>query len=415
MAYDSARNRVVLFGGHGGNSGGGYLSDTWELDGKNWTQIKPTTSPPYRYSHAMTYDAARQRVVLFGGYTHLVPFDLSDTWEWDGKNWTQAKPTTSPPARHSSAMVYDSARQRVVLFGGYDSVNTGPGILGDTWEWDGKNWTQIKPTTSPPARGALAMAYDAARQRVVLFGGGDGRGYLTDTWEWDGKNWTQIKPTTSPSARRHHAMAFDSARNRVVLFGGYHSSGYLADTWEWDGKNWTQAKPTTSPSARYSHAMAYDSRGRTVLFGGYLHSTGYLGDTWEYGLGRVTASATPYGATCGPTLAPATNSRPIIGTKFTLNSTGFATTANIGLMTVGASRSWYHGIPLPIRLDFLGMKGCYLHTSFDVTWSFPVSNGTGPFSINVPNSPALLASKAYLQSVAGTKSTNGVEIVVGNR
>jgi hypothetical protein len=84
-------------------------------------------------------------------------------------------------------------------------------------------------------------------------------------------------------------------------------------------------------------------------------------------------------------------------------------------MTVGASKTSYRGFPLPIRLDFLGMTGCYLHTSFDASFGFPVSNGTGAFSINVPNSPALLASKAYLQSVAGTKTTNGIEILVGNR
>jgi hypothetical protein len=84
-------------------------------------------------------------------------------------------------------------------------------------------------------------------------------------------------------------------------------------------------------------------------------------------------------------------------------------------MTVGASRTKYLGFPLPLGLDFLGMKGCYLHTSFDVSFGFPVSNGAGSFSINVPNSPALLKSKAYLQSVAGLKTTNGVEIVVGDR
>jgi hypothetical protein len=56
-------------------------------------------------------------------------------------------------------------------------------------------------------------------------------------------------------------------------------------------------------------------------------------------------------------------------------------------MTVGASKTLYRGVPLPLRLDFLGMKGCYLHTSFDAAFGFPVSNGAGSFTINVPNSP----------------------------
>ncbi len=64
-----------------------------------------------------------------------------------------------------------------------------------------------------------------------------------------------MKPTTSPRGLWGHAMAYDSARQRVVLFGGY-SQGHRADTWEWDGKNWTQIKPTTSPGGLWGHAMA---------------------------------------------------------------------------------------------------------------------------------------------------------------
>ncbi len=69
------------------------------------------------------------------------------------------------------AMVYDVASRRVVLFGG--------SALSDTWEWDGSNWTKRTPTKSPSARSYHAMAYDVARQRVVLFGGGS-----SDTWHY---------------------------------------------------------------------------------------------------------------------------------------------------------------------------------------------------------------------------------------
>jgi hypothetical protein len=60
------------------------------------------------------------------------------------------------------------------------------------------------------------MAFDALRQRIVLFGGGG----LADTWEWDGATWTQRMPTTSPPMRPSHAMAYDAVRQRVVVFDG---------------------------------------------------------------------------------------------------------------------------------------------------------------------------------------------------
>ena len=71
-------------------------------------------------------------------------------------------------------MAYDVVRQRGVLFGG-DPAGT------DTWEWDGANWTQIEET-GPPRRLNPAMAFDELRARVVLFGGGSfPSGRLNDT------------------------------------------------------------------------------------------------------------------------------------------------------------------------------------------------------------------------------------------
>ena len=46
-----------------------------------WTQ-REDIGPRARVLHALAYDSARARVVLFGGNALLAPFN--DTWEWDG-------------------------------------------------------------------------------------------------------------------------------------------------------------------------------------------------------------------------------------------------------------------------------------------------------------------------------------------
>jgi hypothetical protein len=83
MAYDSGRNRTVLFGG--GNGSGSIFGDTWEWNGANaaWTQVA-STGPQSRFRHAMAYDSGRNRTVLFGGYNGSSV--LGDTWEWNGVN-----------------------------------------------------------------------------------------------------------------------------------------------------------------------------------------------------------------------------------------------------------------------------------------------------------------------------------------
>ncbi len=71
---------------------------------------------------------------------------------------TQQFPQTSPPARSDYGMTYDSVHSQVVIFGGQGSTN---GVLGDTWTWDGANWTQEFPKNTPPARFGGALAYDS--------------------------------------------------------------------------------------------------------------------------------------------------------------------------------------------------------------------------------------------------------------
>jgi hypothetical protein len=123
---------------------------------------------------------------------------------------------------------FDGAHGDVVLFGG----DLYPTIYNDTWVYDGTTWTQQFPTTSPPSGSSTGMAYDAARQKIVLFDGGG-------TWTWDGSSWANALPVVSPSQLYGVAMAYDAARRQVVLFGGAVSDGQVfGDTWVWNGTSW---------------------------------------------------------------------------------------------------------------------------------------------------------------------------------
>jgi hypothetical protein len=231
MAYDSNRECVVLFGGQ--NYTAAWFGDTWEYDGNDWQPISTSNSPPPMSQMSMAYDSWRNRIVLFGGQNSTG--DLAETWEYDGLDWSKVNTPASPPRGTLAAMAFDSIRGKVVLFGSGVVLD---GHLSDcaTWEYDGATWTKINTVASPPGRWAHAMAYYLARGSVVLFGG-YGPTYPSgsqfgDTWEYDGVNWTQIGTSTSPPAREQHAMAYDTVRRCVVMFGG-SGSGSKGDTWEY--------------------------------------------------------------------------------------------------------------------------------------------------------------------------------------
>ena len=88
-------------------------------------------------------------------------------------------------------------------------------ILSSTCLAQNLTWVQIK-TSGPSKRCCHAMAHDSKRQRTVLFGGYNGQ-VMSDTWEWDGRSWTQLKPKTIPTARCCHELPWDM---RVVGMSG---------------------------------------------------------------------------------------------------------------------------------------------------------------------------------------------------
>lgn len=290
MAYDAATYSTVLFGGNSAFLPGATYGDTWIWRG-GWTQVSPAASPPPRGNAGIAYDPATRTVVLFGGRDNSNGAPFGDTWTWDGVTWTQQFPPVSPPARSANqSMAYDAATETVVLFGGIGAYNGNYGgtPFGDTWEWNGrtKNWKRKFPLSSPSPRWA-PLARSAAGGTLVLFGGDDGGGdccrvYYNETWTWNGVTWTQQSPATSPPARSYQCMAYDGNLGQVVVFGGTHGPPQgLNDTWAWNGRNWNQLNLYHQPDARFVSAMNFDplSNG-LVLFGGELTGDVVTNSTW---------------------------------------------------------------------------------------------------------------------------------------
>ncbi|MFU8802307.1 MAG: hypothetical protein ACNA8W_00720 [Bradymonadaceae bacterium] len=272
--------------------------------GVGWQSQNPTPTPSPRDTPAMVYDSARGVSVLFGGNDGAYK---KDTWTWNGVGWSLKSPPTSPEPRFLHRMSYDEDRAVTVLFGGRGTDD--PPILGDTWEWNGMDWTKKFPVGAPFRRIGHSMAYDASEGVTVLFGGWVGVGedgsptMFGDTWGWDGENenwvlmhdWDDIVPNLSPVPRRGSAMAYDSARGVITLFGGTedinNANNHLGDTWEWDGVTWQKVHEwasamNDSPRPRRESAMVYDAaRGVTILLGGRDDSDTpviYYSDVWEW-------------------------------------------------------------------------------------------------------------------------------------
>jgi hypothetical protein len=371
----------------------------------------------------MAYDVLRKRIVLFGGRDANGANPADTTWEFDGHTWTNLTPASGPVPREVAALAYDEARQQVVLFGGGFAGSSGS--LADTWTWNGAQWTQQFPQQSPANRFGHAMAYDPAGARVLMFGGTHSGGFGNDLWQWDGANWTALVPSSSlPVGRHYHAIAFDPTRDQLLLFGGNPGSyqPHVGDTWTWSSNAWAQAVPSPSPSARSYPALVFDSvRREFVLFGGAEGSgTGPQGnptDTWIYKSDEAWFAT--FGAGCPgshnetPALSAGGGTPPVLGQTFGLK------VSQLPLLTLVAAfmgTSMVNDGPtsLPRDLTGIGMTGCTQWVSIVQVRVLLGVGGRAQWRITIPNTASLLGSRSYYQALVLDWTANPLGVTISN-
>jgi hypothetical protein len=255
------------------------FNDLWSLTtsgSPQWTSVTPAgVIPAGRVGHSAVYDAANSRMTIFGGGLGQSSPCANDVWVLSNANrvngtptWTQLAPTgTAPVPRIFHTSVYDPASNRMMVFGGNNCFSAGAVFHNDVWVLSNANglggtpaWTQILPAgTPPPTRENLSTVYDAASNRMIVFGGSNGT-VFNDVWILSNANglggvpaWTQLLPAgTLIPARNAHTAVYDPASNRMTVFGGGNSSVSFTDVWVLSNANgltgiaaWTQLSLTT--------------------------------------------------------------------------------------------------------------------------------------------------------------------------
>lgn len=187
--YDSTNNNLIVFGGS--NCAGGYLSDVWVLSNASgvpgtptWSQLSPTgTAPTAREDASAIYDSTNNVMTIYAGDAGST--GLSDVWTLSHANgsggtpvWTHLTPTgTAPAARTGQSSVYDSTNNRMIMYGGNNSL-TGTAYFGDTWILTFANgiggtpaWTLEKVSGTAPQRHFHSAFYVPADNDMIIFGG----------------------------------------------------------------------------------------------------------------------------------------------------------------------------------------------------------------------------------------------------
>lgn len=228
MAYDSRRDRAMIFGGLDGNQILGDLQEgQFRLPRRKQIESsrEPMTiwwrtpklddnapKPAPRYGHSLVYDVERDKFVLFGGFSESHQ-PLNDLWQFT-------------PAEYIDSFTNDFTDKayrsiEIISEGFWSRIDQQPGV-----DW-------------PQPRGGSMMIYfgdfdydrgfadiggdycvDPNPQQIVLFGGTDGNQYFNDTWLFDGASWSLIQPngplSRGPSPRAYSSFSY--AQNVSAAF-----------------------------------------------------------------------------------------------------------------------------------------------------------------------------------------------------
>jgi hypothetical protein len=305
--YAPAAKRMIVFGGF--KLGELSLMDDVEVltdadgsagDGRWITLVGQgaTVGPGPRGSHSAVYDAASDRMVVFGGTTGVQEL-ADDVWVLTGASgqgvaaaWTQLIPAPPGPGpRFGHTAVHRPDGDRMIVFGG----GAGDAPLGDVWALDSATgvageptWVALEPQGTGPALWGHSAVYDPDRDVMTVFGGStsaDGGTLSSAVWVLDGAakpggapSWSEIVLDNGPAPRVEHTAVLDAANDAMIVFGGVDATGaaFYDDVWELSGLStarprWRQLRPAgRAPVPREAHTAVYDesSRRMTVYGGG---------------------------------------------------------------------------------------------------------------------------------------------------
>lgn len=258
------REEMIVYGG----LMGGFepdLADTWSYDLKKgtWTRIMADSPPGKRYGCVAAFDSKRNRMLVFGGLHKDEQGTVRETdelWSFnlESRQWRRLEPANGGPSPRQfgrGTVILDG--DGLVLFGGRNLFSKEPNeseFKNDLWHlrFSELKWTKLEPGGEPPPpRFRHTVFLDAESRLHVLFGEGEQREHDADLWRLDRKQ----LPLTIPSPKLEVRMEGDESIMQwqvspveTVASGGEPIIPFYRFEQSFNLESWAEASETLSPN-----------------------------------------------------------------------------------------------------------------------------------------------------------------------
>jgi hypothetical protein len=224
LAWDDTTETLYLFGGMTNTSPMtiDVNMKVWRWDGAEWERSSTSgDKPSQRTFLSEAWDSKRQKLVIFGGQVgDYWSYAYNETYALDVNTmeWAQLNAGDGPSTRMHGHLTYDTARDRYLMFGGHTDIGDGNDLWAmnpETGSWSVDRGADeftgvglgcagvssevpadyVDQDTSAPERrhrGMFTLMHDS----LWIFGGmhAECSDHLDDTWRYplSGGDWTEL-------------------------------------------------------------------------------------------------------------------------------------------------------------------------------------------------------------------------------
>lgn len=236
-----------------------------------WERVSTSsgTGPSGRRYPCVGYDSGRNRLIVFGGFDGTDALD--DTWALNLTDGSWSSLPSGPPARFGAVFAVDQLNEQFLVAFGFRSDGTS--VRNDMWAFD----LTTSTWNSAGINGQDRVAHSAfgislaINDTLVVTHGVDNSGTALDTTQSVNVNgitggpnnvWTDRTPSSSlPSARTK--AAFAATPESLLMVGGLLQNGSAAENVVWiadlaSSFNWTSVSYSTGP-------LSVDSAGMSIV------------------------------------------------------------------------------------------------------------------------------------------------------
>lgn len=236
----------------------------------SWSAVATAGAPSVRHHASSVWDSVRNRMIVWGGVNGVTHYNTGGEYDpGAGNAWsaTDVADMELPVAREQHTAIWTGTT--MIVWGGYNTADAYLDQGGIYLPSGPDHWVETTTTNAPAARRQHSAIWTGTN--MIVWGGENGA-VLADGGVYTppgAEGWAPTQTSGAPSGRKDHTAVWTGTE--MIVWGGYDGVTALNTGGRYDpaaAGTWTAVTTIGAPSARYGHVALWTGT-HMLIWGGY--------------------------------------------------------------------------------------------------------------------------------------------------